>query len=265
MGALDRRICRSVLAAACGPLAGCVVLPQSPIAVPNGTIAQVTTDAAQYRSPQPRDVGAVHAPITVTGVSCRTMISFPPDPPSVFLGSNVVAQDLPWQALAVTFGDDGYAAAVAAAREAAGPGRLFDVRADVHTTAVLGVWRRECIEVHALVAKSAVALASMSTVARVAYETGSSGAPQTPVTRVPTMTTPRSSRLRGQRPWPDAYFPASALYALQGNAAHVGPGALLELDDNLGRRVLFKNDVDVSVSHTLNPKTRSKDRDVDCA
>lgn len=153
MRAFDRRMRGLLLAAACGPLAGCVALPTSPVAVPNGTIAQVTTDPAQYRSPQPRDVGSARGPTEVTGESCRTMISFPPDPPSPFLGSSLVAQYLPWQALALTFGDDGYATAVARAHEAAGAGRLFDVRADMHTTAVLGVWRRECVEVHALVAK----------------------------------------------------------------------------------------------------------------
>jgi len=136
----------------CTALGGCA-FPQSPIATPDGTVLQATTDAMQYRSPLPRDVHLGRAPGEATGVACRTMLAFPTNPPTPFYGSNLAAQVIPWQALAITFGDDGYAAAMARAREAAAGGRLFDVRADVHTTAVLGIWRRECVEVHARVAR----------------------------------------------------------------------------------------------------------------
>ena len=47
-------------------------------------------------------------------------------------------------------GDDSYARAVRNARESVHGAAIFDVRADVHTTAVLGIWRQECTEIHAL-------------------------------------------------------------------------------------------------------------------
>ena len=130
--------------------AGCA-FPQSPLATPGGTVYQGTTDAMLYRSTQPRDVRPPPWR-RATGESCRTMLSWPLDPPTPFLGSSLAASYLPWPSFSVTWGDDGYARAVARARKAAGGGMLFDVRADVHTTAVLGIWRRECVEIHALVA-----------------------------------------------------------------------------------------------------------------
>lgn len=128
-------------------LSGCA----SPvIAAQANTIYQGTTDATQYRSPNPHDVkGAVAARPVASGTTCRTMLTFPSAPPGVFLGSNTVMQILPWNALAIVFGDDGFASAVARAREGARGGTLVDVRADLRTTAVLGIWRRECVEVHA--------------------------------------------------------------------------------------------------------------------
>lgn len=96
-------------------LSGCA----SPvIAAQANTIYQGTTDATQYRSPNPHDVkGAVAARPVASGTTCRTMLTFPSAPPGVFLGSNTVMQILPWNALAIVFGDDGFASAVARARE----------------------------------------------------------------------------------------------------------------------------------------------------
>lgn len=126
------------------------------VAAQVNTIYQGTTDAAQYRSPNPHDFKSAgarprrwDAPVTAT--ACRTMLTFPSAPPGVFLGSDSVMQLLPWNALAIVFGDDGFASAIARAREAAKGGSLVDVRADLRTTAVLGIWRRECVEVHAAV------------------------------------------------------------------------------------------------------------------
>jgi hypothetical protein len=120
------------------------------VAAQANTVFQGTTDATQYRSPTPRDVKApIVASPPVTGTACRTMLTFPSAPPGVFLGSNTVMQVLPWNALAIVFGDDGFASAVARAREAAHGATLVDVRTDLRTTAVLGIWRRECVEVHA--------------------------------------------------------------------------------------------------------------------
>jgi hypothetical protein len=134
--------------------AGCL----SPtIAVQQGAVFQASKDPTQYRSPQPRDARAPgltqrgHA--TAAGTACRTMLALPTAPPGIFYGSDSVIGLIPFGPWSVTWGDDGYAAALARARESAHASLLFDVRADVHTTAVLGIWRRECIEVHALVAR----------------------------------------------------------------------------------------------------------------
>jgi len=138
-----------MLPAASLSLAACA-FPQTPIATAGGTIYQGSTDAAQYRAPLPRDFHfASGTPREGFGRSCRTTVTLPPSPPTVFLGSNLAAQLVPWGALGVTAGDDGYASAVARARESVGGAALFDVRADLRTTSVLGVWTRQCIEVHA--------------------------------------------------------------------------------------------------------------------
>ncbi len=144
---------RAIAAYAAGAaLCGCA-LPQSPIPTPDGTLYQGTIDAMQYRSPLPRDVRIGRKPEEAQGTACRTMLALPTNPPTVFYGSTLAAQLIPWQPLSITFGDDGYAAAMARAREAAGGPPLFDVRVDLHTTAILGIWRRECVEVHAAVAR----------------------------------------------------------------------------------------------------------------
>jgi hypothetical protein len=128
---------------------GCAFPEGVTSAVPGGTVFQATTDPAQYRSPQPRDARS-RAWIDVEGEACRTILTWPLDPPTVFLGSNVAASLLPWPSFAVVWGNDGYRKAVRRASESVGGRLLFDVRADLHTTAVLGIWRRECVEVHAL-------------------------------------------------------------------------------------------------------------------
>lgn len=131
--------------------AGCL-MPQNAMPTPY-QVLQVTRDPAQYRSPLPRDVqGAPTPPKETHGEACRTMLSFPINPPTPFLGSATAAQLLPWPSYSITWGVDGYAKATAKALDRAGGGTLYDVRADLHTTAVLGILRWECIEVHALVA-----------------------------------------------------------------------------------------------------------------
>jgi hypothetical protein len=138
-------------------LAGCA-FPPLPSTITSGTIYQGTVDPVQYRSPLPRDVHASPAgprDRQATGQSCRTLLSFPAIPPTPFYGSGFAAQIIPWQSLALVFGDDSYAAAVGKARDSVDGAILYDVRADIHTTALLGVWRRECIEIHAAVARGA--------------------------------------------------------------------------------------------------------------
>jgi hypothetical protein len=134
-------------------LAGCAY-PPLPATVTNDTIYQGTIDPVQYRSPLPRDVqGSLASPIArqARGRSCRTVLSFPSIPPTPFYGSATAAQLLPWQSLALVFGNASYAAAVSKARDSVDGAAVYDVRADMHTRAVLGLWREECIEVHASV------------------------------------------------------------------------------------------------------------------
>ncbi len=132
--------------------AGCA-MPQGVPSVPSYTLAHATRDPAEYRSAAPRDVQSPPARWPEAhGQACRTLLTFPPEPPTPFLGSAAAASLVPWPSFDATWGNDGYAKAVANALDSAGGGTLIDVRADVHTTAILGIWRKECIEVHGLVA-----------------------------------------------------------------------------------------------------------------
>jgi hypothetical protein len=129
-------------------------MPQTGLPIPSYTLVHATTDPAQYRSALPRDVTAPQKPgPEASGEACRTMITFPPEPPTPFLGSASVASLIPWPSVDATWGNDGYAKAVAKAVDGVGGGTLIDVRTDVHTTAILGIWRKECIEVHGRLAR----------------------------------------------------------------------------------------------------------------
>lgn len=136
---------------------GCL-LPATPNQPNQGTIVQATDDPFEWRSAQPRDVrggaqGAAARLPETQGTACRTVLAWPPNPPTPFLGSATAAQLIPWPSFGVAFGNEGFAMAARQAEDAAGGGTLVDVRADLHTTSVLGIWRRECVEVHALVAR----------------------------------------------------------------------------------------------------------------
>jgi len=146
------RLFPALLALSMPTTAGCL-LPQSAIPAPSGTLLQATRDPAQYRSALPRDVQGIPDHGETRGQACRTMLSWPTNPPTPFLGSAAAASLLPWPSFDVAWGNAGYAKATAEAVKAAGGGTLYDVRADVHTTAVLGILRFECVEVHALVAR----------------------------------------------------------------------------------------------------------------
>ena len=137
-----------VLAAA-GVLAACA----SPVTPPVNpwTVAQATVDPVAYRSPLPRDVHLGNKPLREAhGQNCASTVTFPPSPPAVFVGSALLLEELPWPSALAAFGSDGYAKAMARARRSVGGKDLFDVRADLRTTSILGVWTRSCIEVHAL-------------------------------------------------------------------------------------------------------------------
>lgn len=135
-------------------------LPQSQIPVLDGTIYQGTRDPMQYRSALPHEGRFDRAgPREASGEACRSILTFPPSPPAVFKGSDVALAYLPWPSFAILGGNDGYALAMKRARESAGGAPLFDVRADLHTTAWLGIWRTECVEIHALVGTALAAAA----------------------------------------------------------------------------------------------------------
>ncbi|HEX8790747.1 MAG TPA: hypothetical protein VF765_07330 [Polyangiaceae bacterium] len=132
---------------------GCAT-PQSPVHVLDATVFDHTQEDMQYRSPLPKDA----QPTVLTGqqalgVACSTTVGFPPLPPALFLGSESVINAIPWPSFTIGAGNRGYAIAMQRAYEAAGTGTLFDVRADLHTTSVLSIVRRDCIEVHASVAR----------------------------------------------------------------------------------------------------------------
>jgi hypothetical protein len=144
---------RRALAAGALWLCACA-LPQSPIPAPDGTLYDRTRAAMQYRSPLPRDLPPDRRTLRrASAESCRTVLAFPPLPPAVFVGSNLAAQALPWSSLVISGGDESYRTAIARMRADAGDAPLVDVHADIHMTAVLGIWTRECVEVHALVAQ----------------------------------------------------------------------------------------------------------------
>lgn len=132
---------------------GCAT-PQTPLHLPDATIYDGTRDVMQYRSPLPKDAQpAVVTARQALGVSCSTTIAFPPLPPALFLGSQSVINALPWPSFTIGAGDRGYAAAMREAHAAAGDGILVDVRADLHTTSILSIVRRDCTEVHAAIAR----------------------------------------------------------------------------------------------------------------
>lgn len=145
---------------ACGVLlvgalsAGCLA-PQGLQSPSQGAtvVFQQTKDAGQYRSPLPREAPTRHW-VDAEGEACRTVLSWPVNPPTPFIGSATAAQFLPWPSFSALWGNDSYARAVRRASESAGGGVLYDVRADLHTVAFLGIVRRECIVVHALASKT---------------------------------------------------------------------------------------------------------------
>lgn len=143
------------LAAMACALTGCAALrggkTRDPAYQGNGSAGFYTTGSTlvfqdsvgplSYRSPE-----SVPAPrLPVRGEACQSAITLP-------FGLILAAIEAGNPAAAPAFlgagwGDGGYRKAVAAAAAAAPGSRLVDVRADVHTTIVLGIWRQQCVEV----------------------------------------------------------------------------------------------------------------------
>ena len=133
-------------------LAGCATSPPVPFHVPDANVYQATKDPIQYRSPLPRDLDATPArPREATGVACHTGIYLPTQQSSPFLGSQWLANAVSPANLGVLWGDAGVIRAMEEAKANAGGGTLFDVRLDVHSISVLGIFHRDCLEVHASV------------------------------------------------------------------------------------------------------------------
>ena len=131
---------------------GCA-LPVTP-SPSGGTLYQGTTDGVQYRSALPRDVKlAPGPPRQATGLACRTSLALPPDPPTPFYGSNYAVQLLALkQPFYILWGDAGFATAMEDAQRSVQNAPLYDVRVDMHTTTVLSILRRDCLEIHAAAA-----------------------------------------------------------------------------------------------------------------
>jgi hypothetical protein len=106
-------------------------------------VYQDTVDPLSYRS----SPGALAKRVPVRGEACQSALTLP-------FGLLVAAFEAGNTAAAPAFlgagwGDGGYAKAVSAASASAPGTRLVDVRADLHTTIVLGVWRQQCVQVTA--------------------------------------------------------------------------------------------------------------------
>jgi hypothetical protein len=106
-------------------------------------VYQDSVDPLSYRSPP----GALAKRVPVRGEACQSAVTLP-------FGLILAAFEAGNAAAAPAFvgagwGDGGYARAVSAASASAPGARLVDVRADLHTTIVLGIWRQQCVEVSA--------------------------------------------------------------------------------------------------------------------
>jgi len=118
-----------------------------------GTVFEQATGALSYQSPTARDVVRTsREPHTVRGESCQHAIVLPVAFAATFFQKPTSTDVSRIPPLGVAWGDGGYARALEEARAAAGGAELYDVRADTHVTAILGIYVRSCLEVHAEVA-----------------------------------------------------------------------------------------------------------------
>ena len=133
--------------ASCGP-----PYVARPGVLPEGTVFEEATGPLSYQASTPRDVGRVAPRGEAHGEACQYGIIVPISAASTFF-RNPTADDVARiPPLGVVWGEGGYAAAMADAQQSAGGGRLYDVRADLHISSVLGVYVRDCVDVHASIA-----------------------------------------------------------------------------------------------------------------
>lgn len=102
-----------------------------------------------YASPTPRDVAGASPDRQVKGEACLDAIALPLG----YLVPLFTGSGSPIPSLGVAWGDGGFRRALADAKASAPEGHLYDVRADMHTRSILGVWIHHCLEVHAAVAR----------------------------------------------------------------------------------------------------------------
>jgi hypothetical protein len=144
----------ALLALAC---VACVACAPQYVARPGvsraGNVFEQATGPLSYQSPTARDVARTSGgPRTVRGESCQHAIVFPVAVAVALFQKPAATEATPAPSLGVAWGDGGYVQALEEARAAAGGAELYDVRADAHVTAILGIYVRRCLEVHAEVA-----------------------------------------------------------------------------------------------------------------
>jgi len=146
---------RAGLAACSVALALCSCEPPyvaRPRVLTSGTVFELASGPTSYRAPGPRDVRRAAPHRNAYGESCQYGVVLPVSLAAAVLSapaSDDVARIPP---LGVVWGKGGYADALAEAHRDAAGGMLYDVRADIHFSSVLGVYVRKCVEVHASVA-----------------------------------------------------------------------------------------------------------------
>jgi hypothetical protein len=131
--------------------AACVAcqIPPSPVHVPDGTVYEGTHNPVQYRAALIRDLKVNATPKQAYGEACKTGFYLPTYQVSPFLGSSWLANAVTPFNVGVVWGNAGVIRAIAEAKESSGAKLLYNVRLDQHSTAILGVWHRDCVEVHA--------------------------------------------------------------------------------------------------------------------
>ncbi len=137
----------TIACAACGP-----PYVARPGVLAQGTVFEQASGPLSYRAPAGPDVGRAAPRATAYGESCQYGIILPLSAAATFFSkptSDDVGRIPP---LGVVWGKGGYADAMAQAQRDAVRGRLYDVRADLHVSSVLGIYIRNCVEVHASVA-----------------------------------------------------------------------------------------------------------------
>lgn len=138
-------ICASAIACA-----SCAT-PPIPLHVPDGTVYQGTTGPIQYRGAAIRDMKVPAHPKEAYGEACSDAIYLPTAPSSPFPGSAILANVANLPTIGAAWGDGGIVRALAAAKENARGGTLYDVRLDLHSLSILGIFHHDCVEVHAAV------------------------------------------------------------------------------------------------------------------